>query len=1034
MNILHITDLHYNSRSYEKLNQERLIEKLCHRLENLESKIDLVFFTGDLVFNGSNADDFAEARTIFLDKINSALNLSSENILMCPGNHDMDRSGKSEALEEFYKSNIKSDDDLYKLLKKNGEDYRNSIKTSANYNSFIRDYYVENDSNDITELYSVFIREIEGNKIGIISINSAWRSVDDSSNGNLLFPYFLLDEALRKTKDCTWNFFLLHHPIHWFKEFSQLILQKNVYKHCNIMFSGHIHESEVSTHYKHKNGICAIVSQASLANDKFTLGFSIVKTDLNEHTKSIIDKYHYVEEADDFIKVDTVNITIPSGEQKLEQNANREKISSRIIPELLVAKDLLVNNEVDNTNDYLFLELFNEPNLKLRAKEDIKENSQSREYNFSFKELLENEGDFLIYGHDKSGKTSLLKFIQIDHLKNYWRNGIIPFYIDFNNFIISGKRLDLTEEVRRYYGFSRATTQKVIDSKNFRLLVDNFEAQHDNSEILIKFLEANKHINIVVSCDYLTSKIFGDVKLDHRDLIKLYIHDISRKDVRNYIEKTNIAVKDNSDKLIEKIVQFCKQIELPLNYWTISLILLVHKKTKFDISKNIFNLLDSCVDEILDKKHKALTKSKISFSQIKALCGSIAEFLLTENSENRYSKKYSELLIFLETLLAKDFRIKADAQEILEYLIKSGVLKSREDNEMISFRLTGIFEYFIAFYMSKNVDFRDKLLDDSIYLSFKNEFEIYSGIINDDDNFLKLILEKTKKYFYIRNKYYSDLGSPDLILLSKVTDKNDVNLEKIVKSLNVVEPLSSDEKDALRDEASFTNINADISVKKLFDVKNLNPEIYERYISILARVFKTMEGINSYELLSETLDFLLETYINFGFYLVETVEGLEKMSINENNEEDINSAKDILFLLGQILPFITQLNMTDSIAQYNIEKLVVDKIEALKKNKKENQYKLFILYFILLDIDDENIFKYADEIIEFMDMGVLKYSTIVKLRYYYDFNGSENKKLAEFLKKKIEMAQLKLDNKLDRGSIQSNLDKQKNKFGYNRLT
>lgn len=1032
MNILHITDLHYNSNSYEKLNQEHIIDKLCKSLENLEIKIDLVFFTGDLVFSGKDVNDFEEAQAVFLNKISTALSISSENILMCPGNHDMDRSSKSEALEDFFKTKIKSDNELYDFIKKSSEDYQNSIKTTTNYNSFVRSYYNDNETNNINELYSIFTRKIENVKIGIIAVNSAWRSVDDESNGNLLFPNYLLDEALSKAKDCEWKFFLMHHPVHWFKEFCQLLLQKSVYKHCDVMFSGHIHESEVSTHYKQKNGICAIVSQASLSNDKFTLGFSIAEIDLSNHSKSIIHKYHYIEEAGDFNHIDSIEIVIPSGDKKIEQNTNREKINSKIIPELLIAKDLLLNNEIDDTNDYLFLELFNDPNLKLRPKENINENSQSLEDNFNFKQLLSNSENYLIYGHDKSGKTSLLKYLQIEHLKNYSRSGIIPFYIDFKDFTASGKTLNLIDEVRKYFGFNRETTKKIIASKNFRFLIDNFETNHENSNEIIQFLETNENINIVVSCDYLASKIFGEIKIDNRELIKLYLHDISRKEVRNYIQKSALLGNENIDKVLEKIVLFCKQIELPINYWTISLILMVHKKTKFDITKNIFNLLDSCVDEILEKKHKALSKSKISFKQIKTMCGNIAEFLLTDNSKNTYSKKYSEILIFLEEQLTRDFRIKADAQEILEYLISSGVLKYREENEMISFRLNGIFEYFISFYMSKNSTFRDKLLDDKIYLSFKNEFEIYSGIINDDDKFLKLLFEKTKNYFSPRNEYYRSLGRPDLILLSKVTDKNDVNLKKIVKSLNTVAPLSSNEKDELRDELQVNTINSDIVVKKVYDVKTLTPEIYERYISILARVFKTMEGVNSYDLLSDITDFLLETYINFGFYLFETVEEHNKEENFEKDSEEENSAKNIMSLLGKILPFITQVNMTDSIAQYNIEKLVIDKIEELKKDHKNNQYKLFVLYFLLMDIDEENIIKYTDEVLEFLDMGILKYCSIIKLRYYFDFNGAGNRKLTDFLKNKIEVAKLRLDNKIDKGSVQSSLDKQKNRFGLNR--
>jgi len=70
-----------------------------------------------------------------------------------------------------------------------------------------------------------------------------------------------------------------------------------------------------------------------------------------------------------------------------------------------------------------------------------------------------------------------------------------------------------------------------------------------------------------------------------------------------------------------------------------------------------------------------------------------------------------------------------------------------KENERVTFRLNGIFEFFIAQSMSENNDFRDDLLDDSVYLSFKNEFEIYGGIKNNDSDFLKKIYLKTKDYF-----------------------------------------------------------------------------------------------------------------------------------------------------------------------------------------------------------------------------------------------------------------------------------------------
>ena len=44
MNILHLTDLHYNSESYEKFSQHNMIKKLLDYLESLKQDIDLLIF------------------------------------------------------------------------------------------------------------------------------------------------------------------------------------------------------------------------------------------------------------------------------------------------------------------------------------------------------------------------------------------------------------------------------------------------------------------------------------------------------------------------------------------------------------------------------------------------------------------------------------------------------------------------------------------------------------------------------------------------------------------------------------------------------------------------------------------------------------------------------------------------------------------------------------------------------------------------------------------------------------------------------
>ena len=79
-----------------------------------------------------------------------------------------------------------------------------------------------------------------------------------------------------------------------------------------------------------------------------------------------------------------------------------------------------------------------------------------------------------------------------------------------------------------------------------------------------------------------------------------------------------------------------------------------------------------------------------------------------------------------------------------------------------------------------------------------------------------------------------------------------------------------------------------------------------------------------------------------------------------------------------------------------------------------------------MDIDEKNIIKYTDELLSLINIGVLKYSSILKLNYYFSFNGHRNKKIAAYLKNKIVEAQMKLNDKTDRGHLQSSMEKKKN--------
>lgn len=170
MKILHISDFHYKSKSFEKFAEEGVIDKLCESLIKLQNKIDLIVFTGDLVYSGLRYDDFFEAKKVFIDKILTVLNLTSNDFIICPGNHDVDRNYKLESLELLFEKNIIDNESLDNFIIDESKDYENSIRGLSNYSKFVAAFY---DKSDKSEFYHIHRRKEDNEEVGIVSLNSA---------------------------------------------------------------------------------------------------------------------------------------------------------------------------------------------------------------------------------------------------------------------------------------------------------------------------------------------------------------------------------------------------------------------------------------------------------------------------------------------------------------------------------------------------------------------------------------------------------------------------------------------------------------------------------------------------------------------------------------------------------------------------------------------------------------------------------------------------------------------------------------------
>src|ERR1051325_6729985 len=98
INILHLTDLHFGievqekysetSLSNRKLVLNNLIEKFSKKIP-IEFKPDLVVISGDIGWKGKTSD-YNEAKK-WIETLLKVLGLTNDDLVICAGNHDIDR-------------------------------------------------------------------------------------------------------------------------------------------------------------------------------------------------------------------------------------------------------------------------------------------------------------------------------------------------------------------------------------------------------------------------------------------------------------------------------------------------------------------------------------------------------------------------------------------------------------------------------------------------------------------------------------------------------------------------------------------------------------------------------------------------------------------------------------------------------------------------------------------------------------------------------------------------------------------------------
>jgi len=295
---LHLSDLHYCVPK-TGWDAKRVLSSLTTDLQRMEREYslrpDLIFFTGDLAYGQIGTDDglrltdqFKGAGE-FIDGVRKSFEreIPVENVFIVPGNHDVNRSSVAED-QILWLDNQRDAAPIDALLNQNSLQWQRYIERLNDYRLFLQ----QNFSHLVTDpnrlIYSI-IRNVNGTRVRVVGLNSAWSSSRDGEKGKLWMGGRWQVETTTQGDRVDLSIALMHHPSNWLVEHEDPQLGRALERHVDFSLHGHEHQEWVVSTSQHVR----IAAGACYGGIEQSNGYNLVSVDFESGVGNIwLRRYH----------------------------------------------------------------------------------------------------------------------------------------------------------------------------------------------------------------------------------------------------------------------------------------------------------------------------------------------------------------------------------------------------------------------------------------------------------------------------------------------------------------------------------------------------------------------------------------------------------------------------------------------------------------------------------------------------------------------------------------------------------------------
>ena len=980
--ILHLSDIHYdngNVAEYEKSVINPLLADL--KVINDGYNIDLICITGDLINRGNagfeNSDDaYSAFNQRVLSPVIDGLKINNDMVFFVPGNHDVQREKDSKYIESGLKGTLNESDSVTDFIKLHTNDNYEGIERCRSFKNFERCFYIDSKLDKIqTPFQSSYIRNVSGLNIGIVCLNSSWRSYDNNDDGNLIIGMPQLSDSLIHLKDCDFRILLSHHYTDSLCKFEQQSIDEKITESFNIALLGHRHSPQTWCKSILRGTLFTTVGRGNWfgnvdsSDSEYINGYSIIDYDIDNYTITqtprIYSKKRNEYVSDTLIAGDS-GVLIHKISDTCTNISTLHNICRNICNSFIqqIDQDLIIYG-TDTNAPSTISGIFVQPNLVGKQEED-----PDKDENLLIDDIASNWKNYAIIGVKETGKTILLDRLVQYYLEKINELKIIPVHIKYEEY----HHARFETAISIFSGVPIKDVGDFLNDNKVVLLIDNLKFDKNDSfktEQLLQLLNKYKKLRIIVTMltesegtiplDFVSSKIYELCKVVH---IKYFRYKQISELTTKWHSNSNV-VKEYDE--IDKIVNLLMSLQLPRTPLSISMFLWILEKQEEYQPINQAIMLENFIEKMFKKHSKEEEFFRdFDYRNKEKLISAIALEMFNSDRPD-YSLKLS-YVFDLASLHLRKRKFDFDSELIIRQLIDIGLLvKYVEESEpYLRFRFNCFFQYFLMKNMESK-EFLEYALKEENYLSFRDEISLFTGIKRDRTDILKICIDRMNELFKPLlndiNKLDNSFDSFFEVQISYAEQMNRGFIDSVIDKKTDNKKQIED----LKDQMLETTKPCDTVQRKNFTLSLFQQ--LERSWTLVSNILRNTEETDEDNLKYQSFVSILKSSIAFTcLYKYLFVENLRKKGDELTNEE----RDDSKFML-QFLPVLQQYWLTDVLVTPKLNLVFKEHIDKILNDKTISQIEKFTTVFLYADGNGKN---YIEEIKHMIGK--------LKGRYIYD--------------------------------------------------